>query len=61
LNTLEVIICRGSHRDNRITEGSVELYKEGIEQVQGVHKRKFVLSSGKIEFMKYRETLPGGN
>jgi hypothetical protein len=53
LNTLEVRLCRGRHRDNRITEGSVELCQEGIERVQGVHRRNSILSSGKTKHLKF--------
>jgi hypothetical protein len=36
---------RKAHREHKITEDSIELCKEGIEQVQRVHKRNFVSSS----------------
>jgi hypothetical protein len=38
-------VQRKAHREHKITEDSIELYKEGIEQVQRVHKRNFVSSS----------------
>jgi hypothetical protein len=41
--------------------GSVEIYQEGIERVEGVHRRSFILSSGKEEHMKFCESLPGGH
>jgi hypothetical protein len=39
LNTLEERLCRGGTKRNKIVEDFVELCQEGIEQVQGVHKR----------------------
>jgi hypothetical protein len=45
LNTLEGRFVQRRAQRDKIEEDFVELCQEGIEQVQGVHKRNSVLSS----------------
>jgi hypothetical protein len=51
LNTLKERLCRGRHREDITSVGSVELCQEGIERVHRVHQRTLfqVLKKGKCQ------------
>jgi hypothetical protein len=61
LNTLELRLCRGRHREEIMFVGSVEPFEEGIERVQGVHRRISISISLKEDHMKFYEALPRGH
>jgi hypothetical protein len=54
-------MCRGRHKEDRTSIGSAELCQEGIERVEGVHRRSSISSLGKEEHMKFCEVIPRGH